>query len=224
MSTGCIFGISLCENSINQYKKISYREDCEDSVVESGVCGGAAEFDIAGTGVFVYTRWLERARGLPPLSVGTQPEPSPQQQRPPQQPKPRQQQGTSTGALPVVTLPPNSLQHPLQPQLMGPSSLPPVGPPPPLACYLPPGGPPSLRQYPYHQLLPSCGPMGVPMWTLHAEPHGAPFGGQRGIVDKDLHKLIVRQWQEPRAVLMYILQGRFVAPLAAAEVATCSGG
>ena len=38
-------------------------------------------------------------------------------------------------------------------------------------------------------------------------------------MDKDLHKLIVRQWQEPRAVLMYILQGRFVAPLAAAEVA-----
>ena len=57
------------------------------------------------------------------------------------------------------------------------------------------------------------------MWTPHAEPHGAPFGEQRGIVDKDLHKLIVRQWQEPRAVLMYILQGRFVAPLAAAEVA-----
>ena len=57
------------------------------------------------------------------------------------------------------------------------------------------------------------------MWTPHAEPHGASFGGQRGIVDKDLHKLIVRQRQEPRAVLMYILQGRFVAPLAAAEVA-----
>ena len=57
------------------------------------------------------------------------------------------------------------------------------------------------------------------MWTPHAEPHGAPFGEQRGIVDKDLHKLIVRQWQEPRAGLMYILQGRFVAPLAAAEVA-----
>ena len=37
-------------------------------------------------------------------------------------------------------------------------------------------------------------------------------------MDKDLYKLIVRQWQEPRAVLMYILQGRFVAPLAAAEV------
>ena len=61
--------------------------------------------------------------------------------------------------------------------------------------------------------------MGVPMWTPHAEPHGAPFGGQRGIVDKDLHKLILRQWQEPRAVMMYIMQGRFVAPLAAAEVA-----
>ena len=57
------------------------------------------------------------------------------------------------------------------------------------------------------------------MWTAHAEHPGAPFGGQRGIVDKDLHKLIVRQWQEPRAVLMYILQGRFVASLAAAEVA-----
>ena len=57
------------------------------------------------------------------------------------------------------------------------------------------------------------------MWTPDAEPLGAVFGGQREIVDKDLHKLIVRQWQEPRAVLMYIRQGRFVAPLAAAEVA-----
>ena len=57
------------------------------------------------------------------------------------------------------------------------------------------------------------------MWTPHAEPPGAPFGGQRGIVGKDLHKLIVRQWQEPRAVLMYILQGLFVAPLIATEVA-----
>ena len=57
------------------------------------------------------------------------------------------------------------------------------------------------------------------MWAPHAAPPGGPFGGQRGIVDKDLHKLIVRQWQEPRAVLMYILQGRFAAPLAAAEVA-----
>ena len=57
------------------------------------------------------------------------------------------------------------------------------------------------------------------MWTPHAEPPGAPFNGQRGIVDKDLHKLIVRQWHEPRAVRMYILQGCFVAPLAAAEVA-----
>ena len=57
------------------------------------------------------------------------------------------------------------------------------------------------------------------MWTPHAELHGAPCGGQRGIVDKDLHKLIVWQWQEPRAALMYILQGRFVAPLAAVEVA-----
>ena len=47
---------------------------CEDSVVESGVCGGASEFDIAGTAVFVYTRWLERAHGLPPQSVGTQAE------------------------------------------------------------------------------------------------------------------------------------------------------
>ena len=44
------------------------------------------------------------------------------------------------------------------------------------------------------------------------------FGVQRGVADKDLQKLIVRQWQEPRAVLIYILQGRFVAPLAAAEV------
>ena len=58
-------------------------------------------------------------------------QPSPQQQRPPQQPKPRQQRGTSTGTLPVVTLPPNSLQHPLQPQPVGPPPLPPVGPPPP---------------------------------------------------------------------------------------------
>ena len=57
------------------------------------------------------------------------------------------------------------------------------------------------------------------MWTPHAELHGAPCGGQRGIVDKDLHKLVVRQWQEPRAVLTYILHRRFVAPLAAAEVA-----
>ena len=40
--------------------------------MESGVYGGASEFDIAGTGVFVYTRWLERARGLPPPSVDTQ--------------------------------------------------------------------------------------------------------------------------------------------------------
>ena len=61
--------------------------------------------------------------------------------------------------------------------------------------------------------------MGLPMWTPHVEPHGAPFGGQRRIVDKDLHNLIVRQWQKPRAVLMYILQGRFVVPLAAVEVA-----
>ena len=57
------------------------------------------------------------------------------------------------------------------------------------------------------------------MWTPDAEPHDTPFGGQRRTVDKDLHKLIVRQWQEPRAVLMYILQGRAVAPLAADEVA-----
>ena len=56
------------------------------------------------------------------------------------------------------------------------------------------------------------------MWAPHAAPRGGPFGVQRGIADKGLHKLIVRQWQEPRAVLMYILQGRFVAPLAAAEV------
>ena len=48
--------------------------NCEDLVVESGVCGAASEFNIAGTGVFVYTRWLERARGLPPPSVGTQAE------------------------------------------------------------------------------------------------------------------------------------------------------
>ena len=64
--------------------------------------------------------------------------------------------------------------------------------------------------------------MGVPIWTPHAAPPGAPFGGQRGIVDKDLHKLIVRQWQEPRAVLMYILQDRFVAPLAAAVAVAVS--
>ena len=61
--------------------------------------------------------------------------------------------------------------------------------------------------------------MGVPMWAPHAAPPGDPFGGQRGIVDKDLHKLIVRQSQELRAMLMYMLQGRFVAPLAAFEVA-----
>ena len=118
----------------------------------------------------------------------------------------------------MVTLPPNSLQHPLQPQPVGPPPLPPVGPSPHLPCYLPPGVPPSLHQYPFQQLLPSCGPMGVPMWAPHAEPPGAPFGGQRGFVDKDLHKLVVLQWQEPRTVLMYIQQGRFVAPLAA-EVA-----
>ena len=60
--------------------------------------------------------------------------------------------------------------------------------------------------------------MGAPMWAPHAAPPGGLFRVQRGIADKDLHKLIVRQWQEPRAVLMYILQVRFVAPLAAAEV------
>ena len=57
------------------------------------------------------------------------------------------------------------------------------------------------------------------MWAPHAAPPGGPFGGQRGIVDEDLHKLIVRQSQELCAVLMYMLQGRFVAPLAASEVA-----
>ena len=57
------------------------------------------------------------------------------------------------------------------------------------------------------------------MWAPHAAPPRGPFGGQRGIVDKDLHKLIVRQSQELRAMLMYMLQGRFVAPLAAFEVA-----
>ena len=56
------------------------------------------------------------------------------------------------------------------------------------------------------------------MWVPHAGSPDGPFGVQRGTVDKDLHKLIVQQWQEPRAVLMYILQGRFVAPLAAAKV------
>ena len=56
------------------------------------------------------------------------------------------------------------------------------------------------------------------MWAPHAAPLGGSFGVQRGIADKDLHEVIVRQWQQPRAVLMYILQGRFVAPLAAAEV------
>ena len=56
------------------------------------------------------------------------------------------------------------------------------------------------------------------MGEPHAAPPGGLFGVQRGIADKDLHKLIVRQWQDPRAVLMYILQGRFVAPLAADEV------
>ena len=54
--------------------RLKYFLKCEDSVVESGVCGGASEFDIAGTGVFVYMRWLKRARGLPPPSVGTQAE------------------------------------------------------------------------------------------------------------------------------------------------------
>ena len=57
------------------------------------------------------------------------------------------------------------------------------------------------------------------MWAPHAAPPGGSFGEQRGIVDKDLHKLTVRQSQELRAVLMYMLQGRFVAPLAASEVA-----
>ena len=61
--------------------------------------------------------------------------------------------------------------------------------------------------------------MGVETWAPHAAPLGGPFGGQRGIVDKDLHKLIVRQSQELRAVLMHMLQGRFVALLAASEVA-----
>ena len=56
------------------------------------------------------------------------------------------------------------------------------------------------------------------MWVPHAAPPGGPFGVRRGVVDKDLYKLIVWQWQEHRAVLMYILQGRFVAPLTAAEV------
>ena len=41
---------------------------------------------------------------------------------------------------------------------------------------------------------------------------------QRGIADKDLHKLIVRQLQELRATLMYILQSRFIASLTTAEV------
>ena len=41
--------------------------------MESGVCGGAAQFDIAGIGV-VYTRWLKRARGPPPPTVGTRAE------------------------------------------------------------------------------------------------------------------------------------------------------
>ena len=54
-------------------------------------------------------------------------------------------------------------------------------------------------------------------WT-HAAPPDGPFGVQRGIAEKDLHKLIVWQWQESRAVLRYILQGRFVTPLAAAKV------
>ena len=49
------------------------RNNCEDSVVESGVCEGAAEFDIAGTGV-VYMRWLKRALGPHPLTVGTRAE------------------------------------------------------------------------------------------------------------------------------------------------------
>ena len=42
--------------------------------VESGVCEGASNCDFTGTGVVVYTRGLEKARGLPPPSVGTQAE------------------------------------------------------------------------------------------------------------------------------------------------------
>ena len=42
--------------------------------VESGVCGCASEFDIAGIRVSVYTRWLKRASDLPPPSVDTQAE------------------------------------------------------------------------------------------------------------------------------------------------------
>ena len=42
--------------------------------MESGVCGCASEFDFAGIGVSVYTRWLKRASGLPPPSVDTQAE------------------------------------------------------------------------------------------------------------------------------------------------------
>ena len=41
--------------------------------MESGVCGGAAEFDIAGIGI-VYKRWLKRARGPLPPTVGTRAE------------------------------------------------------------------------------------------------------------------------------------------------------
>ena len=45
----------------------------EDPVVESGFCGGAAKFDIAGIGV-VYTRWLKRAHGPHTPTVGTRAE------------------------------------------------------------------------------------------------------------------------------------------------------
>ena len=42
--------------------------------VESGVCGCASEFEVAGIGVSVYTRWLKRTSDLPPPSVDTQAE------------------------------------------------------------------------------------------------------------------------------------------------------
>ena len=60
-------------------------------------------------------------------------------------------------------------------------------------------------------------PWGSPCGRHTPRLPAAPLPCNEGIADRDLHKLIVRQWQEPRAVLMYILQGRFVAPLAAAE-------
>ena len=45
-------------------------ENVKIQFVESGVCGCASEFDVAGIGVSVYTSWLKRTSDLPPPSVG----------------------------------------------------------------------------------------------------------------------------------------------------------